>query len=229
MTHHDIEGHFVVGLSIVVERGRHKIEVELASIFRGAPHTLSISVKPTEEASSRDFFLVLSDWMDKCRSVKRLRMWAKFKEQNGVFFLGSILFCLALVGLVKALDRAPGVWPEKEQAVELVKKGVPVGKEGDAIRLALALSTDYGKPEPRVVFRFPTKIAIIFAAGLGCTLLLHFAPVTIVGIGKGKAKLARSMQWSRLVIFAIPSLIGGSVIFPLVWEVVAKLWSSGGP
>jgi len=175
---------------------------------------LLIKASPSDREDASQLFVRLEQWAHAARLPLAARIWANFWGLGTILLLG-LFFIITPLAEIKKTDR---LLPVKQEAIELIKKGVKPQDQPKALELTLSLLAQYNPAQDTekkgTEFK---KWYRWFLLGLGgFFIILFFPPKTAFGFGKGTRSVSLQKKWVNFVMITIPTLLVGSVIIPII-------------
>src|SRR5262249_20578857 len=152
------------------------------------------------ERHALEFYAVLHRWAMAKRSGLPLRFWRSSFPGLGAPFL---IVALALFGAMFSPSSEATL---KSKGRELVAQGISDQNRDEALRLILALQSEYSGETATTAPRM-TRIAVVIAALTFVGVILLLPPKIVIGLGAGEQRLAFWRGWLRLLFVLFPSAI----------------------
>ena len=150
-----------------------------------------------------------------------LHQWATSNTASPItrFWLSTHPLLLLVLGfgcLIAFLVATPSSSTTlKEKGRALVAKGVSSSDHDEALRLLLALQSDYAGENPTTGSGKSLAIAgVLFLLAIALTV----PPAIVIGIGAGDQRLRRWRAWLKFLFVFIP----GAILLPFVINILAN-------
>jgi hypothetical protein len=189
-----------------------RIELKLQS---WGSRDLDIEVFSSDDRFEQELLGKFQNWVSDIQPKRLLQLWL----DNSFIFTVLIFFCCLVLPTVIGIISAPeeGANPVRQQAWEMAKSGVNTLNEAKAIQIILSLESGY---EPTPVHRERHYPGVRFWSWVLIVYLVLFAmrkpPQGAIGLWGGKRVLKKQRLWLRTISISVPSLIGTSLILPMV-------------
>jgi hypothetical protein len=175
---------------------------------------LEFNVEPSEEQAAQELFGALQNWASEFAPSTWMRRWARYT------ILFTILLIIWAVGglMLGIFDlQIPNETYYAEQAHQILQKGVNDDNQHKAIEVILAIVAKDPPPSRSVLGSKPGRKYWSICVGVAVALFsLSLCPSIVIGIWKGKPKLARWRAWIKWMWVTVPTLLIGSVLLPAI-------------
>jgi hypothetical protein len=172
-------------------------------------------VVPTQEKNPTLSIVTLPEGSDKAREVfYKLRMWADDYKPDWVRILNGVpvgvwllafALCLSLLMLAAITGSLAMKSAWREEAEELIKKGVGPEDQGHALQLLLQRAGNYPSTDDIIVSQgwLPIAMAIVVVIAA----LLSIPATTVFEIGNGIGSVKRQKLYGKFLRVALPSFL----------------------
>lgn len=180
-------------------------------------HELQLRVSPEDLPEARDFFFALRQWVIAAQAPLWQRLWKALNSlQWFVFF--SLILVTAIIAQNMSGTRSAFY---KSEARKILAEGVSVTNQFRALETLLALSSETGATKNEV--RLPNWYVFFLVVGFFACVALSFPPKMVLGIGKGRFRLARWRRWMTFLSVTIPGTIFSTFLWPWLTDLVKTL------
>lgn len=181
---------------------------------------LQIKASPEESHQSRDLFASLQQWVRKVEPTRWQKLWRQYAD-NSFFFV----MIYTMTWMVLAAFFSPSSNYYKEQARELLSKGISANDQTRAIELILAIVSNSIPSSQQNLF--PPLFWLYVATGYLLLLLPAVAPKTLMGIGKGTQRINIWRRWANFAFYLAPLAIIANLLWPLFRKTIEKFIGGG--
>ncbi|MGA2430164.1 MAG: hypothetical protein ABSH13_16810 [Candidatus Acidiferrum sp.] len=173
---------------------------------------LEIRVDSLSGSIGYDIFLELRNWADSVEAPL-WQQWLLF-ELRPLYQIGLAFALVLLVIMLFKTSPTPAEYKDtiKQQARALLRTGIDQHNQSEALRLLLALESDYIPPDTQ-----PTRARKPIAWCLGAVYVLgflSFTPHLCIAIWEGKKRLRWWNLWIKFNTITIPGIVLAHWIFP---------------
>jgi hypothetical protein len=224
-----------LGFRAHLELGRITASVSLTKLARNVVQPLSptqfrveqelpkleINVEPSDLQSAPELFGALQNWAADFAPSASLRAWARYRP----VFVVLLIFWLMLGGALPFLAHhhvpTDDYVDYRAEARQILREGVNEKNQRKALEIILAIAA-YNPPDDAQRFNWTPGRAYWPRYALGAVILfmLSCCPSVVIGIWKGKQKLARWRLWTRLVVVTAPGTLFLTVLWPRILSLV---------
>lgn len=194
-----------------------KVEAEIALPARyGFQPALQIDVSPQDDTSAQELFGALRNWALEYGPPPWQQRWLKLRGSFRFLAFGWLWLFLMLW-----LSASTQVYKTdfRHQAHALLDKGVKSTDEVEALRLLLALSSDYD-PAHKLFYRPGPRFYGWLILGFASLMCLSFCPTTVIGVWAGKRSLERWKRWIIVLCITVPGYLLTAMLLPLLFRLV---------
>jgi hypothetical protein len=203
--HPEAQKEAIQEIDVSLERGKFDCSLNIDE------HSLTLRVSPENTSESRELFYALSNWVDEIKPSPFVRVWRDFGP-----WLPWLTWGFLLVVLLGVLSSQSKTYSYKQEARQMLSKGIQPGEERKALELLLAISSEYQGPQP-TAGDLPFWMKVFFFGGIGACLILSFPPPKIIiGIGGGERRLLKWNKWLKFVTTTIPFYVVGNIVLPIL-------------
>jgi hypothetical protein len=194
-----------------------KVEAEIALPGRyGFQPALQINVSPQDDSSAQELFGALRNWALEYGPPPWQQKWLKFQPGFGTAaFFWLFIFLIFWMGASTELYKGDF----RHQAHTLLDKGLKPTDQVEALRLILALSSDYD-PARKLFYRPGPQFYGWLILGFVVLTSMSFCPDTVIGIWAGKRTLERWKRWIIILWITIPGYLLTAILLPKLLRLV---------
>jgi hypothetical protein len=172
-------------------------------------------VEPSDSEIAQQIFGALQNWAADLAVPRWLQLLRKWRGGIGFALLFWVLIGL-MTSLTYTLDSPKMAY--KDEARQLLKKGLTPQDQPPAIELLLSIDSDYDPADKR---QSPgTRFWSIFLIGALALTSLTVTPSVVIGVWDGRRTLRLWRWWIRFIGITIPTLIFTSIIWKWVISLV---------
>lgn len=194
------------GLDLTISRGGTSPEVSVQVNANG----LRLSADQNASSDSAARFATLHRWAVENSAPLFQQWWV-----SGYLLWMAILFVACSLTLIVAIPTASDTMREKGRA--LAAQGVTDGNRDEALRLLLAIESNYVET-PNTAWNH--RALAILGGLLLLGMVLAIRPTIVIGLGSGAQLLKRWRLWLKLLFAFVPA----SIILPFVINILAARW-----
>jgi hypothetical protein len=169
---------------------------------------LQIKTSPENHPEARDLFASLNQWVTKTEPPRYQQLWRKYANASPIFIGLIPIFLTLAMWLALSPTGTLSTKTHEYQAHELLNKGLSQDDELEAIRLILAMTSQYNPNRLELPVWAWTYVGITFVL----LIILAFAPRTLLGIGAGEKKIKRWRTWTKWVFITVPGVLALAVL-----------------
>jgi len=173
---------------------------------------LEFNVEPSEKQSAQELFGALQNWAADFAPSTWMRRWGRYKLLFIILFAFSVISGL-IYGSLESY--APGE-DYREDARQILQKGVNDANQRKAIETILAFVSSRDTPGSYSTYRLrPDRRYWAIVVGVALALIsLSICPSVVIGIWKGKPKVARWRAWIKWIFVTVPGVLIVSILIP---------------
>jgi len=202
------------GFSMFFREGEVTAKVKVRSLSYS--NDLEFSVEPSNSEIAQEIFGALQNWVSDLEIPRWVHVARKWRFGIRFALLWWLLMAF-LIPLMHVNDSPTEAY--KDEARELLKRGVTPQDQVHAMELLLAISSEYHPANRRsnLGFRFWT----IYLTGGAVLGALAISPSVVIGVWGGKNKLRFWRWWLRFIGVTIPMLIFTSIFWKKLVSLLA--------
>lgn len=181
---------------------------------------LSLDLSPNVGPMAERIFGIAMSWITDNRPSRLREKWAMLGGLQWVL----LFFFLVLLGAVTftTVNTESGLDALQAEAETLLVDGVTEEEEVRALEILLAItSSSYEKATSEI--HISPLFYLFSALGLFVAVLLSFAPRTALSLGRGEARIRRSLRIERILFYTLPLMLLSGLVLPLI-----RVWAFRG-
>lgn len=214
----DIEAHLEAaqnvpsGFSLTVESGLVTATVESDEIY----HNLKVEVTPSTSEAATIFYSAMRQWAQRMKPPFWQKWWLTIVISPWIVWI----LWIGLAGFTwVGVANSSGNEYYKEQARQLVEKGITTDNQLKALQTLLAIQSDYSTTQQHLGRWF---WFFLFGGSL-VMLVLSYPPKIVIGLGRGEKRVILWQKWLKFVFVVVPSFVASNILWPIVSEAIKRL------
>ena len=208
--HAECQNQSVTKLQVSLVCGGVKVNLNLPAVEKG--NELQIVTFPEGSEQAKEAFVKLTMWADNYRPN-----WIRILNGLPMVLIFPMALCLLLLCMLLAAKMTPAKPSLRDEAHELIKKGITPEEHGKALEILLRRGVEPDTAETGLD-EIPLWFWLAMTLILSLACLLSFTATTAFEIGKGK----RSVDWQKWHGNLLRNWVPGLII-PIALGIIASI------
>lgn len=213
--HAEVSRNLATSFDLEMQCGKTTLRMHAESTSFGTE--LSLDVSPSSSEAAVNVFSAIRRWLRKIQAPRWQQWWCAAGHLWFAIWM-VFFFAVAIVLAVSQGDSESNYY--KEQARQLVKKGVTPDQPQKAIETLLALQG--GSPAP-TEHRAGNWFWFFLIGGIIVCFILSYPPKLVLGLGVGEDRIGYWRTWTRFVFVIVPTFVASNFLWPVVSEGIKRL------